>query len=223
MKTLSPQQRLVAYIVLVFIIDYLSVVNLPFLWSETFFHEISHGLAALLTGGYIHNITLNFDGSGVCTTSGGSRFLVSFSGYAGSALWGGVIYSVADALTPAKARLIAVFLIAMLTITLVFWARNFSTIVILIVLLMMYTLPLFKSLWVSVKFLIQLIGIFVMLDAIRSPLYLLDDRNIGDGENLAKLTWMPEIFWVLIWFAMSVGCLYLLWRFLDDKSIKESS
>lgn len=220
---LTPRQRLVAYIVLVFIIDYFPVVNLPFLWSEAFFHEISHGIAALLTGGSIHNITLNFDGSGVCTTSGGSQFLVSFSGYAGSALWGFFIYSIADALTPAKARLVVAIVIAMLTITLVFWARNFSTIVILILLVVMYALPLLKSLWVGVKFLIQLMGIFVMLDAIRSPLYLLDDRNIGDGVSLAKLTWLPEMFWVAIWFAMSVGCLYLLWLLLEDKSKEESA
>jgi len=94
--TLTPRQQLSLFIVLAFIIDYLPIINLPFLWSETFFHEISHGLAALLTGGTIHNITLNFNGSGVCTTSGGTRFLIAFSGYAGSALWGLLIYSIAS-------------------------------------------------------------------------------------------------------------------------------
>jgi len=62
---LTPRQRLLLFIVAAFIVDYLPFINLPFLWSETFFHEISHGLAALLTGGSIDSITLNFNGAGL--------------------------------------------------------------------------------------------------------------------------------------------------------------
>ncbi|VAX13608.1 hypothetical protein MNBD_GAMMA24-1634 [hydrothermal vent metagenome] len=208
---LSAQQRLLVFIAAAFVIDYLPIINLPFLWSETFFHEISHGLMALLTGGAIHNVSLNFDGSGVCTSSGGIRFLVSFSGYAGSALWGLLIYSIANSLSKTRAKLLVGTIAIMLAITLVLWARNLSTIVILIVLLLMYTIPLYKSLWISVKFFIQLVAIFVLLDAIRSPLYLLDGRAIGDGANLASLTGLPELFWVVVWFSIAVGCLYFLW------------
>lgn len=225
--TLTSRQRLIVFIVAAFIIDYLPLINLPFLWSETFFHEISHGLAAIITGGTIHNITLNFNGSGVCTTSGGLRFLVSFSGYAGSALWGLLIYSIASALSKTKAKFIVGTMVAVLGITLVLWARDLSTIIILMVLLAMYAMPLVKSRWFkgqwfnvqwfsvplfSVKGFIQLVGVFVMLDAIRSPLYLLDGRDLGDGASLAQLTWLPEIFWVALWFAIAVGCLYFLWK-----------
>lgn len=209
--TLTPRQHLLAFIFMAFVVDYIPLINLPFLWSETFFHEISHGLVALLTGGMIHNIRLNFNGSGVCTSSGGIRFLVSFFGYAGSALWGLLIYSIADSLSKTRAKLIVGAIAIMLAITLLLWARDLSTIVILIVLLLMYIIPLYKSLWFSVKFFIRLVGIFVMLDAIRSPLYLLDGRNLGDGANLARLTWFPEIFWVGLWFTIAVGCLYFLW------------
>lgn len=220
---LTSKQRLIIFIVLVFIIDYLPLINLPFLWSLTFFHEISHGFMAILTGGRVHDIVLNFNGSGHCSRSGGIDFLVSFSGYAGSVLWGFLIYSAADALSPAKAKFIVATMVVMLMTALVFWARNFSTIMILIVLLVIYISPLIKPLWVSVKFFIQLVGIFVMLEAIRSPLYLLDDRDFGDGENLAKLTWLPEIIWVSVWFTIAVGGLYLLWRISDGESLESSS
>ncbi len=217
MITLTSRQRLLAIIVVAFIIDYLPLINLPFSWSETFFHEISHGLAAILTGGVIHNITLNFNGSGVCTTSGGVRFLVSFAGYAGSALWGLLIYSTATALSHTKAKFIVGIIAAMLGITLILWARDLSTIIILFVLLAMYVMPFFKKLqfnmkWFSTRFFIQLVGVFVMLDAIRSPLYLLDGRNLGDGASLAQLTWLPELVWVAIWFAIAVSCLYFSWK-----------
>ncbi|NOX92504.1 MAG: M50 family metallopeptidase [Gammaproteobacteria bacterium] len=209
--TLTSRQQLILFIAAAFVIDYLPFVNLPFLWSETFFHEISHGLAALLTGGMIHNITLSFNGSGVCTTSGGMRFLISFSGYAGSALWGLLIYSVAGTLSQKNAKIMVGVMVAMLGVTLLLWARDVSTIIILLILLLMYAVPLVKSLWFSVKFFIQLVGVFVMLDAIRSPLYLLDGRDLGDGASLAQLTGLPEFFWVALWFVIAVGCLYRLW------------
>ena len=209
---LTPRQRLIVFIIIAFIFDYLPLINLPFLWSETFFHEISHGLAAIVTGGLIHNITLNFNGSGEIATSGGIRFLVSFSGYAGSALWGLLIYSIASALSQRQAKIMSSMMVAMLGITLLLWARNLSTIVILVVLVMMYALPLFKSLWFSVTFFIQLVGVFVMLDAIRSPLYLLDGRDLGDGATLAGSSGLPEFFWVALWFAFAAGCLMLLWK-----------
>jgi len=208
---LSSRIQLVIFIVIAFIIDYLPLVNLPFLWSETFFHEISHGLAALLTGGSIQTITLNFNGAGVCTTRGGWSFIISFAGYAGSALWGLLIYRVASSLSPNNVKWMASSMVAMLVITLLFWARDLPTIIILAVLLLMYILPLYKSLWFSVKFFIKLVGIFVLLDAIRSPLYLLDGRDLGDGASLANQMFLPEIFWVALWFVISVMCLYSLW------------
>ncbi len=211
--TLTSRQRLilVIFIAVAFIVDYLPLINAPFLWSETFFHEISHGLAAILSGGMIHKITLNFDGSGLCTTSGGSRFIVTFSGYTGSALWGLLIYRVAGSLSPGRAKIMVGIMISMLATALLLWARDGSTIIILLILLLIYNLPLIKSLWFSVKFFIQFVGIFIMLDAIRSPLYLLDGRDLGDGSSLANLTGLPEFFWVTLWFIIAVGCLYLLW------------
>lgn len=209
--TLSARQQLSLFIAAAFIIDYLPIINLPFLWSETFFHEISHGIAAIVTGGTIHNITLHFRGSGVCTTSGGILFIISFAGYAGSALWGLLIYRIASTLSPSSAKIMVSTMVVMLMITLVLWARDISTIIILLILLAMYATPLVNKLWFSVKYFIQVVGVFVMLDAIRSPLYLLDGRDLGDGASLADLTGVPEFLWVAIWFAIAAGSLYLLW------------
>lgn len=209
--TLSARQQLILFIILAFVVDYLPFVNLPFMWSETFFHEISHGLAAIFTGGEILNITLNFDGSGHCTTLGGTNFIITFAGYLGSALWGLLIYSLASSLSQSSAKIMTGIMLAMLATTLLLWARDSSTIIILAILLLMYTLPLIKVLWFSVKFFIQLVGIFVLLDSIRSPLYLLDGRDLGDGASLAELSWLPELFWIASWIMIATACLYLLW------------
>lgn len=208
----SARYRLIFFIIAAFIIDYIPFLKLPFQWSQTFFHEISHGLTALLTGGKIHFITLNFDGSGLCTTSGGIHFVVAFSGYAGSAIWGLLIYRYAESLSTANAKTMVVAMLSMLAITVVFWARDISTLIILGVLILMYSLPLYRSLWLSVRSFIQLVGIYVLLESIRSPLYLLDGRDLGDGAALAQLSWIPEIVWVGLWFFIAISCLLLLWR-----------
>ncbi len=207
----SQRLELIIFIALAFIIDYIPFVNLPFLWSETFFHEISHGLAAITSGGSIQSISLSIDGSGLCTTRGGYHPLISFSGYAGSVFWGAVLYSIASALTHAKSKYIVMVIVAALGIVLLLWARDLITIIILLVLLAMYLIPLYCVLGVGARYFIQLVGVFVLLDAIRSPLYLLDGRDLGDGAALAQLTWLPEIFWIALWFLIACGGLYWLW------------
>ena len=56
-----------------------------------FFHELSHGLAAIVTGGRIVEIQLAASEGGLCVTSGGSRFLTLTAGYLGSLAFGGAI------------------------------------------------------------------------------------------------------------------------------------
>ena len=51
-------------------------------------HEISHGLAALASGGTIVRIDIVPELGGVCYTRGGSRLLVLSAGDVGSILWG---------------------------------------------------------------------------------------------------------------------------------------
>jgi len=212
LNNLSPRLQLLVFIAAAFVINYIPLLNLPFLWSQTFFHEISHGFAALATGGSIHNIVLRFDGSGQCTTSGGWSLLVSFAGYAGSAGWGYLIYRIAAGLNAASSKIMVFAMISLLVGTLILWARDVVTLVILIVLLAMYSLPLYRRLWFSVASFIRLVGIFVMIESIRSPLYLLDGRNIGDGAALAQKTGLPEIIWIALWFLLALFLLFQLWR-----------
>ena len=47
-----------------------------------FFHELSHGLMAVFTGGSIREIQLFAAQGGLCVTAGGNRFLTLSAGYA---------------------------------------------------------------------------------------------------------------------------------------------
>ena len=64
-----------------------------------------------------------------------------------------------------------------------------------------------------VKFLLKFTGIYIVLDAIKSPLYLIDGRHYGDGAKLADLTSLPEFIWVIIWFAIGLLAAYFLWKY----------
>jgi hypothetical protein len=68
----------------------------PFKMLVVLLHELSHGLAALATGGSIDRIELSTNQGGVCWTLGGWRAVVLMAGYLGSMLWGGLILLVAS-------------------------------------------------------------------------------------------------------------------------------
>jgi hypothetical protein len=48
------------------------------------------------------------------------------------------------------------------------------------------------------------------MNSIKSPWYLIDGRNFGDGAALANLTGLPEILWVFIWFMIGISGILLL-------------
>lgn len=68
-----------------------TVVMIPLKLFVVFMHEVSHGLAAIATGGEIVTIEVNQNQGGMALTKGGSRFWTLTAGYLGSLLWGGII------------------------------------------------------------------------------------------------------------------------------------
>ena len=212
MRTQAQNQLLLIWVALALLLDFIPYLKWPFLWSETFFHEISHGFAALLSGGSIKSITLNYDGSGHCVSQGGVRFVTAFSGYMGSALWGLMIYLSAINSRPGQSRILMSMLIALLTATLILWAEGLSTYLILGVLITAFAFSIRLSAVRALKYLLQFIGVFVILDAIRSPLALLDGQKKGDGAILSELTYLPEVIWVAVWFVLALFCLLAAYR-----------
>jgi hypothetical protein len=188
------------------------IVSIPFNWLESYFHEIGHGLAAIATGGEIVKIQLFANGAGLCTTLGGSAFVISFFGYAGAILWGGLIYGIAGH-HQRLAQLFSGFIIFLLSASIVLWARDILTIIILGLLLTMFIMTIkLKKLTILQKF-VQLLGIIVLLNSLFSPLYLLDGRDLGDGATLSSATGIPEILWVTIWSALALAMIFFLSRF----------
>ena len=79
-----------------------SFVVYPFRIFVVFLHEISHGIAAVLTGGRIVAIGLSFDEGGVCQTRGGWPFVILNAGYLGSLFWGSTFLVLGERHTRAR-------------------------------------------------------------------------------------------------------------------------
>jgi len=68
---------------------------IPLKILTVFFHELSHALAALLTGGSVESISISPRQGGLTTTRGGSLFWITSAGYIGSLLFGVALFVLA--------------------------------------------------------------------------------------------------------------------------------
>ena len=188
-------------------------ISAPFRWMEVFFHEISHGLATVLTGGKVHVIKLMFYGAGACVSSGGSRFFILISGYSGAVLWGSAIYLMGTFTGHHQAAQDIMFvLLLFLMVSTVLWVRDLATLVIMIFMALVFWIPNRYPAVPGLEYLLQFMGIFITISAIKAPLDLIDGKHEGDGAELANMLLIPEGVWILLWFAMGLAALAYMWQ-----------
>lgn len=179
----------------------------PLKWAETFYHEMSHGVVCLLTGGRVTRLELNFDGSGCSYTKGGWRVPTLMAGYMGASIWGGIIYMSGWWLGDSGATAYLKFELAVQVIAFVLWGRDLTTWIILAIIGAVYALAIGipDTRWIPLV--LQFIGIYVMFNAIRAPLFLIDGEHVGDGADLADILFIPEWVWILFWWLFALAVL----------------
>ena len=188
-------------------LTYVPVLSVPLKWFEVLFHESSHALAAVLTGGSVEWIELNWDGSGLAATRGNMLFLTAFSGYAGAIAWGALLYAMGSAMAHNTARLTTGILLVLATLEALFWLKaDVASYAITGVLMAILALMLHPRAARLAKPLLRLIGAFVLVSAIVSPSYLLaiGDSQPNDALSLAKLTGVPAVVWSVGWMGLGV-------------------
>ncbi|KPZ72468.1 MULTISPECIES: M50 family metallopeptidase [unclassified Shewanella] len=202
-------------LLIAFLITKLPIISIPFKWFESYFHEISHGLAAIASGGIVTQIQLFPNGAGLCFTQGGFAPFITFSGYFGAALWGYIIFLLATWRAGIK------FTLGILGTTvlasLIFWARDLLTIFILISLAVVFLMPLKFNNFAWLNSLLRTLGLMIVLNAMASPTILFGLSTQGDAAKLSQLTWLPAWLWVIIWLVFSCTMLWMCWRRVDDK------
>ena len=203
------------------ILPAIPLVHYPFSWLETFFHEFSHCLMTLLTGGKVIAIELRLNGSGASHLRGGVAFLIALAGYFGTIVAGALIYLSAMRAHHSSAKRIVLMLTTIILVTVLVWGHNFVTYLIGAVLVAMFYLFLHFRVTRMVSLFVKFCGLFVMVNAIRSPLELVDGKDIGDGAKLATITGIPEIFWVFLWVSVALLSLWQMWVYIKKKNKKE--
>ncbi len=171
-----------------------------------FFHELSHGLMAKLTGGEIVKIQVVAQQGGYCITQGGSRVLTLSAGYLGSLIWGGTILTLA-----ARTRFdrgIAVTLGVILLAVTASYLRPLASFGFGFRIASSLAL-IFMGLKLSERIcdlVLRLIGLtsclYAVLD-IKSD--ILDRPELrSDAAMLAEVTGLPTMFWGVLWISIAV-------------------
>jgi hypothetical protein len=110
---------LVAFVVVLVLwnVPQLAFIVYPIRLFVTFVHESGHGLAALISGGHFEEFRVFPNGAGVALTGGGSRLLILPAGYLGSALFGALLFYIANTVPfPRTISLILAILVAAITL-----------------------------------------------------------------------------------------------------------
>jgi Peptidase M50B-like len=168
-----------------------------------FLHEISHGLAAILTGGAIVSIGLSPDEGGVCRTRGGWPFLILNAGYLGSLFWGAIFLALGGRRTRAR-TVIALVGAFTLVVTLVYVRTLFGFAYGLAAALVLLAVATKLRPAVS-EFLLAAIGATSALYAVWDVAsdVVLRSSPESDAAALASLTGIPAVVWGGFWIALS--------------------
>ena len=190
-------------------------ITIGFLWNTlfvyplkifvVFMHEVSHGLAAIATGGRIVEIQINPQQGGHALTQGGSRFWTLTAGYLGSLLWGGLILLLAARTHYDKVISILIGF-GMVAISIGFGESTFTYLfgigfgVALIA--VGFYLPEAVNDWI-----LRIIGVtsclYAILD-IKSD--VLDRANLrSDARMLSEVTGIATEIWGVLWIFIAIG------------------
>jgi len=176
-------------------------------------HEISHGLAAVATGGAIEKIVVTSDLGGACYCGGGDAFLTLSAGYLGSLLWGAALVLVAARLGR-KSSWITGTIGVLIGLVAVLYVRNpFG---------LLFGLGFGAALIAAARYLSPAVNervlwalgltscLYAVLD-IKSD--VLDRPELrSDARMLAEMTGVPTVLWGGLWIAAALFVCWLLFR-----------
>lgn len=189
----------------------MSLWNTPILFPlrtlVVFFHEISHGVAALLTGGSIIQMQITPGSGGLCITRGGWTIVVLSAGYVGSMVCGGLL------LVLSSKRKLSVYMPgvigAVLCAVTVIWVRPilgggflFGGMAGVLFLACAVWLPEYVNA-VIVKAIGLTSCLYAFVDV--TALFRHGSDHVSDATLLADVTWLPAWFWALFWLVVSLG------------------
>lgn len=182
----------------------------PFRLLTTFVHELSHGLAAILTGGAFERFVVHRDRGGLAHIRGGSRLVVASAGYLGPALLGGGLILL-SATSVAVSSILLAMGVGLALLCLAFVRNLFG-----FVAGMLLALGLGLAGWYlpeqHAAVLFALLAMQLPLDAVNSLFELMRHSlrpprggQPSDAQVMARVTRIPAVVWALLWLVLALG------------------
>lgn len=185
-----------------------------------FFHESSHALATILTGGTVAELVINPQQGGHVISQGGNQFIIISAGYLGSLLWGVAIF-IATVKSRYDKMIMMVLGLTVILITVILSSSVFSWIFGLLsgaamLLMAKYLADKYND------FALRLIGLTSMMYA---PLDIYSDTISrshlqSDAYFLAEHTGGTTLFWGSVWILISMMVIFycLKWTIKQPES-----
>jgi len=190
-----------------------SVLVYPLKVFVVFLHEISHGIAAVSTGGSIRRITLSPRLGGSCFCPGGNAFVTLSAGYLGSLGWGAAILEAVKLSGSRVERVVRVLGAGVVLLTLLFVRGAFGFVFGVLFGLGLILSARHLSTTVN-RVALTTLGLTSCLYAVLDIKSDVLDRPelASDARMLAELTGVPTLAWGVLWIgaALVVSTLLLL-------------
>ncbi len=209
-------------VIMMWQLPYFGWIQYPFRLLGTWFHEMGHGLAALLVGGTFEHLEIYDNGGGVAFTTVNTSYLpynlarafTGAGGLLGPAIGGAILIIAAKR---EKTAMIALrVLIAIMIFSLLFWIRSlwgiitigsFSVLLIFISVLKYRKLEIIALLFLGVQ---CIISTYRQLDYLFTKEFERNGRILNsDTQNIAENTFGTYWIWAIVIVAISI---YLVWK-----------
>lgn len=198
-KQISWKNILITIIIVAIIYSFWNTwMIFPFKIFTVYMHEVSHGVAAIATGGEFGKMEINMNEGGHALTRGGNLFLILNAGYLGSLIIGCIILYLSK-FRKINWLLILILDVAFIAITL-FYVRNLFGVIASVIFIAALTAMIFAPKWLKFYFL--------RITALTSCCYVFYDivgdvftggSAIGDATRAAKMILMPTYVVGALW------------------------
>ncbi len=210
MQIVKGHWQLIAITLAVFVL-WQTPLMLPLKILVVFMHELSHAIAAWITGGTVESISVSPRQGGLTVTRGGNGFLLTSAGYIGSLLIGVLLFTAALR-SRADRRMMAALGVVMLVVTGLYMRELFA---------MAFGVAAGVAMLASARFLssrvndltLRVIGLTSMVYV---PFDIFDDTIARSGAGsdayaMSQTYGGPVMFWGGLWLLLS---LLVIWNSL---------